>query len=94
MTKGKSTKSAGTVTVQMAPPYQDAVINMTGGDPDEDVVFSVDRAGAGTELISGHTDSSGAATATFVVITPGTYTVSVISPVHTDVFVDPIDASI
>lgn len=93
MTKSKSSKSAGTITVDTVAPYENATISLTGADPDEDVVFSVDRSGAGTELIEGHTDDTGAATATFVVITPGVYRVSVVSPVHTDVFVDPIDVS-
>jgi hypothetical protein len=94
MTKGKSTKAQGTVTVEMALPYENATVTLTGADPNEDVVINVLRSGAGTELIEATTDGSGNATATFVGITPGIYTVWVTSPVHADIVADAVEATL
>ena len=92
MTKGKSTKASGSLTVQMVGSYQDGTINLTGADPNEDVLISIDRPGGGTQIIEAQTDGTGAASATFVPTGPGTYRVYVTSPEHTDMVADAVDA--
>lgn len=92
MTKSKSAKSSGTITVQMAGPYQDAIITLTGIDPNEEFLFKIDRAGAGTQVIEAQADNTGAATATFVPTSSGTYLVYATSPEHFDDVADAVEA--
>ena len=88
----KATKDSGTVTVDLAGHYNEAVATLSGADPDKDVVFHIDS-GSGVQDVTATTDSSGKATATFIPSSHVTYRIWVTSPVHVDPIADVVEVA-
>jgi hypothetical protein len=86
----KAGAKAGTITADVTVTRQPGTLTLMASDPDENIVFNIDHAGAGTERISAHTDENGEATVTFVPSSPGSFSVEITSDVHRDFVAGPV----
>jgi hypothetical protein len=85
---------AAALTVTVAKSHNGATASLTGGPATAAVTFIIAQPQGGNQTMIATTDGTGAASVTFVPCSPGTVSVSVISPQPATAVVGPITAKV